>query len=137
MSSKQKMPPQIFDIWCKNIGFSPDSKFRLVSGAGREVSYSPYLPHSLLNSDMKTQASSKFSSLGSQHYSGSQWNTHQEKFLLCIPSEKQNTLSRGPIQAYPASKTRNDSQSFSFGHSSKLDVSKCSPGYVALIFRQI
>ena len=36
MSSKQKMPPQIFDIWCKNISFSPDSKFRLVSGAGRK-----------------------------------------------------------------------------------------------------
>ena len=65
VSSKQKMPPQIFDIWCKNISFSPGSKFRLVSGAGREVSYSPYLPHSLFNSDMKTQASSKFSSLGS------------------------------------------------------------------------
>ena len=65
VSSKQKMPPQIFDIWCKNISFSPGSKFRLVSGGGREVSYSAYLPHFLINSDMKTLASSKISSLQS------------------------------------------------------------------------
>ena len=65
VSSKQKMPPQIFDIWCKNISFSPDSEFRLVSGGGREVSYSVYLPHFLFNFDVKTWASSKISSLES------------------------------------------------------------------------
>ena len=65
MGSNQKSPLQIFDIWCKNISFSPGSKFRLLSGGGREVSYSAYLPHFLFNSDMKTWASSKISSLHS------------------------------------------------------------------------
>ena len=65
MGSNQKSPLQIFYIWCKNISFSPDSEFWLVSGGGREVSYSVYLPHFWLNSDMKTWASSKFSSLES------------------------------------------------------------------------
>ena len=65
VGSNQKSLPQIFDIWCKNISFSPGFEFRLVSGGSREVSYSAYLPHFLFNSDMKTWASSKFSSLES------------------------------------------------------------------------
>ena len=65
LSSNQKSPPQIFDIWCKNISFSPGFEFRLVSGGSREVSYSAYLPHFYFNFNLKHRASSKISSLQS------------------------------------------------------------------------
>ena len=65
VGSNQKSTPQIFDIWCKNISFSPGSEFRLVSGGSREVSYSAYLPHFYFNFNLKHRASSKISSLQS------------------------------------------------------------------------
>ena len=123
MSSNQKRVSQIFDICCKNISFSPGFELPKVSAAGKKDLYSLHFDHFLFNFNLKNQSSSNLSSLESQDYSGS-----QEMFLLCIPTEKQKTLSRGPTQAYSASKTIYDSQSFSFGLSSKFVVSECSPG---------
>ena len=65
VGSNQKSPPQIFDIWCKNISFSPGFEFRLVSGGSREVSYSVHLHHFYFNFNLKNRASSKISSLQS------------------------------------------------------------------------
>ena len=64
-ASNQKSTLQIFDIWCKNIGFSPGLKFRLVSGGSREVSYSVHFHHFFFNFNLKDWTSSKFSSLES------------------------------------------------------------------------